>query len=185
MSVDWTVEATAAAALRARGVESDLADASLHAHAKAAIQEIAARGLGPETGIVTHLDGWGQRYLTLSPPASAVTAVTEEGIALSAGDDGYRLLTGGTMLERLLDGYAYRWSGRIVVTHDAAAADDRYDRVVTDLVKLALQYSGLDARRDGDYSEEAVGARSGGQRSYQDERELLISELLPPDPVFA
>lgn len=185
MSVDWTDEPAADAALRARGVETDLVASALHPFALSAVEEIAARGLGPATGIVTHVDGWGQRYITLSPPASDITTVTEDDLAVAAGADGYRLLTGGVMLERLLDGYPYRWSGRVVVTYDALPVGDRYDRVVVDLVKLALQYSGLEARRDGDYSEEAIGARSGGQRDYQSERDALISELVPADQVFA
>lgn len=185
MSVDWTVEATAAGALRARGVESDLADADLHKFALGAVQEIAARGYGPQTGIVTHVDGWGQRYISLDPPAASVTTVTEEGTTLSADDDGYRLRSGGLLLERLSAGFSAYWSGRVVITYDALAADDRYDRVVVDLVKLALEYSGLAARRDGDYGEESVGARSGGTHNYQDEREAIIAELAPVGIGFA
>lgn len=178
--VDWTVEATAATALRARGVESDLTDAALHAYAKDAVAEIAARGYGPQSGLVRYVDGWGQRLVTLSPPAATISEVTEEGIEVTEDDaSGFRVISGGQFLERLQFGYASTWSGRVVVTYDAQAADDRYDRVVVDLVKLALQYSGLDSRRDGDYAEEAAGARGGGLNSYQMQREQLISELAP------
>lgn len=179
MSVDWTDEGAASAALRARGIESDLSDEALHAFAKDAVAAIAARGYGPQAGIVHYVDGWGQRYIPLSPPAATVTTVTEGGIAVTAGANGYRIRDGGATLERLASGYASAWSGPVVVTYDAAAADDRYDRVVVDLVKLALEFSGLDSRRDGDYAEEALGARGGGQQGYQVQRETLISELGP------
>ena len=191
MSIDWTaVAATVAAALRARGVESDLADVDLAAYASAAVEEIAKR-LGPVSDIELHTDGWGQRYISLDPPAATwavpvtlatslavddiidtaadhglvagqtvrfttltggaglvagttywvtstslgartfrvaassggvalgfttditagvavgggISQVTEEGIALDADDDGYRVRQGGAFLERLGSGY--------------------------------------------------------------------------------
>lgn len=176
--VDWTVEATAAAALRARGIESDLTDASLHAFAKAAVSEIAARGYGPQTGVLRYVTASGLGLITLSPPAASITSITEEGTTLVVDVD-YRIRPGGHFLERLASGYLSAWNGRVVVTYNAAPADDRYDRVVVDLVKLALEYSGLDSRRDGDYAEEAAGARGGGLNSYQTQRDQIISELAP------
>lgn len=179
MSVNWSGnDTTIAAALRALGVESDLGDAQLASKARAAIAEIAKHtGMG-SAAIESYADG-GKRYVVLDPPASSITTVTEnEGAAtLTAGDDGYRLHPGGRLLERLSGGSASRFSGTVHVTYAAAATDDRYDRVVTDLVKLSLEYTGLDMRRDGDYSETAAGANSGGQTSYQDQRVQIISEL--------
>lgn len=123
MSIDWTAsDATVGAALRARGVESDLADAALKAFATAAVEAIAARNVG-----ITY--------------------------------------------------YA-------ASTYDPEAPSARYDGVVIDLVKLVLEFSGLDSRRDGDYAEESAGARSGG-KSYQEMREEIISELIPPGITFA
>lgn len=183
MTVNWTTEATAAAALRANGVETDLTDAALFIYAKSAVQEITARGYGPHAALDFVAYGSGS-LLALPVAAAAVSAIIEEGTALTAATH-YRLRPGGLFLERIYNGYPSVWYGRTTGTITATVADDRYDRVVTDLVKLALQYSGLDARRDGDYSEEAIGARGGGQKSYQDERDILISELAPPDPVFS
>lgn len=176
MSVDWTDEATAAAALRARGVESDLEDPALHAYALAAVGEIAARGYGPSTVDVL-VDGRGQRLIALNPPAASVSSVTADGMELAEDDDGYRLRPGGHYLERLAEGSASAWWGTVAIEYASAAADERYDRVVTDLVKLGLQFSGLDSRRDGDYAEEALGARGGGLNSYQQQRDLIIAEL--------
>lgn len=176
MSVNWTVEATAATALRDRGVETDLGNAALHAYAKAAIAEIAARGYGPRS--VELVAYGGSSLISLDPPAASIATVEEEGIALTADTD-YRLRPGGLFLERLYAGRPSVWWGRVTGTITAAAADDRYDRVVVDLVKLALEYSGLDSRRDGDYGEEAAGARTGGQKGYQQQRDDLISELAP------
>ena len=177
MSVDWSGnDATIAAALRALGVETDLADAQLAAKARAAVGEITKHtGIGAAE-IESYADG-GNRFVALDPPAASITSVTENGTTVTAGDDGYRLRPGGVLLERLSGGSATRWRGSVHVTYAGPATDDQYDRVVTDLVKLALEYSGLDMRRDGDYSETAAGANSGGQTSYQDQRQQIISEL--------
>lgn len=182
MSIDWTgTTATVAAAIRAAGVETDLADADLVAKASAARQEIAARGYGPGTDVVYRTAGWGQTLLELPQPAAAVTEVLIDGDEILADGDGYRIRPGGRYLERLSGGYVIGWAAtEVAITFDAAATDERYDRVVIDLVKLALEYSGLDSRRDGDYGEESMGARGGGgQRNYASEREALIAELGP------
>jgi len=186
MAIDWTAaDATVAAALRARGVETDLLDADLASYGRAAVDEIAARGLGPRTDVLLNAVGTRQLLIELDPPASTILEVLEDDVELDEDDDGYRLRPGGAFLERLSTGYRVGWSGLISVTYDAAPASDRYDRVVVDLVKLALQFSGLDSRRDGDYAEESMGARSGGQEGYQDQRNALISELMPVGIGFA
>lgn len=176
MSVDWSgTDAEIAAALRAMGVESDLADGQLASKAKAAIAEITARtGIGATVEL--YVDG-GTRFIPLDPPADSITSVTEDGTAVTSGDDGYRLRPRGLLLERLSGGAPSKFSGTVHVTYEPAATDDRYDRVVADLVRLSLEYSGLDMRRDGDYSETSAGANSGGQTSYQDQRDQLIGEL--------
>lgn len=186
MSIDWTAaDATVAAAVRNRGVETDLSDAYLAAYARAAVGEIAARGLGPQTDVLLNVVGSGQTFVELDPPASVILDVIEDGITLDEDDDGYRLRPGGGFLERLSSGYRTGWGGLLQITYDAAPASDRYDRVVIDLVKLALEFSGLDSRRDGDYAEESMGARSGGQEGYQDQRNALIAELVPAGIGFA
>jgi hypothetical protein len=176
VSVDWTgSDATLAAALRAFGVESDLSDATLASKAKSAVGEIATRtGIGAGS-IESYADGIGQRFIPLDPPAATVDEVTEDGAELDAAVD-YRLRPGGILLERLSAGSPSCWRGDLHITYAGAATDDRYDRVVADLVKLSLEWSGLDARRDGDYSEESVGARAGGL-GYQEQRDELITEL--------
>lgn len=174
--VDWTDEEEAATFLRDQGVETDLSDAALHAKALAAVQSIAARGFGPQTDITAHLVGRYQTLIELAPPAATISSIEEEGVPLVA-DTHYRIRPGGRFIERLENGYTRVWSGRVVVIYDAQPANERYDSVVTDLVKLSIEYSGLDSRRDGDYAEEAAGARGGGLNSYQLQREQLISEL--------
>jgi hypothetical protein len=184
MSITWTATAaTLAAAMRARGVESDLPDADLKAYASAAIEEIAARGYGPLADVEWVAYGSGS-LISLNPPAAVIADVEEDGIELTEDVD-YRLRRGGLFLERLSLGFVVNWGDRITGTTKLATASDRYDRVVIDLVKLALEFSGLDSRRDGDYAEEAIGARGGGREGYQEKRDELISELAPPDPVFA
>lgn len=183
MAVDWTDESEAAAALLARGVETDLEDAALHAYAKDAVAEIAARGYGPQTAVPFTAYG-GTSLIPLYPAAASVASITEEGEALTLNTH-YRLRPGGLFLERIYEGHPSVWWGRVTGTLTAAAADDRYDRVVVDLVKLALQFSGLDSRRDGDYAEESAGSRTGGSKGYQQIREDLISELAPATIGFA
>ena len=81
MSVDWTAsDATVGAALRARGVESDLTDAVLKSHATAAVQEIAARGLGPRADVEWISFGGGS-LITLDPPAASIADIEEIGRA--------------------------------------------------------------------------------------------------------
>ena len=184
MSIDWTEDdATVAAAVRARGVETDLADADLVAYATSAREEIAAR-LGTGNAIVRRNDG-GQRYIFLNPPIGTLDTVFENDIELVEDTD-FRIGGGGAYIERIQDGYPRVFGSWVVTSYDSAVGGDRYDRVVIDLVKLALEYSGLDSRRDGDYAEESKGARGGGaQHNYQLEREILISELVTVGVGFA
>ena len=182
MAVDWTDEAVAATALReVYGIESDLSDAALHSRALAAVEEISMRI--PYGG--THVRyAAGGRYIRLHPPATSITSVSEAGAPLVLDTD-YRLLLGGRVLDRWVNGESNRWRDT-TVTYIGPVADERYDRVVADLVRLSLQYTGLDSVRDGDYAEEAMGARGGGKSGYQAERDNLISELVPSSAgVFA
>ena len=186
MSINWAEPDVniLGAIIRGRGIETDLSNADLVGYARAAIDEIAARGLGPQAAFDFVLYGNGGTLLTLPRQADSVSAITEEGSPLSAGTD-YRLRNGGLFLERIRDNYPYGWRGRITGTIAASTSNDRYDRVVIDLVKLALQYTGLDSQRDGDYAEEAAGARGGGLNSYQMQRDQIISELAPAGVGFA
>lgn len=179
MAVDWTDESAAATALRDRGVESDLSDAALHAFALAAVGEIADR-IGTRSGIayaVPYDESYGRAYIFLSPPASTVTSIEESGETLVADTD-YRVVYGGRAVERLAETYSSSWDYPITITYDAAAVTDtdRYDRVVVDLVKLAISYGGfVHSVSDGDHSESASLTSDG----YQRERDALISELAP------
>jgi hypothetical protein len=183
--IDWEgTDEEVAAAIRARGVETDLGDEELVAVATAARGDIAARGYGPLDALNFTLYGLGH-LLPLPHAAASVSAIVEEDIALTDGTH-YRLTPGGLYLERLYAGYPSVWNGRVTGTIAASATDDRYDRVVVDIVKLTLEYSGLARRRDGDYSEDAIGARDGGTAgSYAEERAALIEQLAPATVPFA
>ena len=184
MSIDWDgATATVAAAIRARGVETDLGDAELVSKA-AAERESIARRLGTTEDIVRRFDG-GYRYLFLDPPIGTLTSVTEDGTPLVL-DTGFRVGPGGAYIERLDAGVPTYFGRFVTVTYDATPNGDLYDRVVIDLLKLDLNYSGLDSVRDGDYAEESKGARGGGgQNNYQAERDLLIAELMSAGMAFA
>jgi hypothetical protein len=187
VSIDWDgTEAAVAAALRARGIETDRQDAELVAAATAARLEIAQR-IGPQEGVIAYPVGGVSQYIWVNPPIGSLTSVVENGVTLTVDED-FRVRGSGGYIERLsVDGYPIIWGLHPVITYDAAVAtDDRYDRVVVDLIKLQLEYSGLDSRRDGDYAEESKGARGGGgQQTYMIEREALISELVPTGIGFA
>lgn len=184
MAVDWTDEAEAVEALRGRGVETDITDLHLHSIAKAAVEDIAAAGYGPKAAENFVLFGSMSSLLSLPRPASAVSSVVEEGVTLTAGTH-YRLRPGGLYLERIVNNYPSVWYGRITGTIAAEPGDEQYDRVVRDLVLLTLQFNGLDSRRDGDYAEESLGARGGGQQGYETQRQNIIAALAPADGVFA
>lgn len=185
MSIDWNgAEATVAAAIRARGVESDLTDAALVGYANAARQEIGVR-VGATDAIVRRSDG-GVRYIFVHPPIGTLDTVTEAGTTLVEDTD-FRVGTDGTYIERLDGTYGHprRFGPSVEISYDFGIGDDRYDRVVIDLIKLALEYSGLDSRRDGDYAEEGAGARGGGLNGYQQQRDQIISELTTGGVIFA
>lgn len=176
MAIDWTAaDETVAAAVRARGIETDLSNAALAAVARAAVQEVDAR-VGNVAGISEWHAGGGD-YIFLSKPAASVTSVTIDGEASAMDVDEYELTFGGRALIRF-NAYGARslWSDATVVYSTTAVADtDRYDRVVVDLVKLAITYDGSDKSHSaGDYSESA----SLTPDAYQREREVLIGELL-------
>jgi hypothetical protein len=185
MSIDWAESDVDVLGpiIRARGVESDLGNAELVAYAAAAREEIAQR-LGTGDATVRRHDG-GQRYIFLNPPIGTLDTVTENDDELVEDTD-FRIGGGGAYIERLRDGFPAYFGPWVVTTYDSTVGGDRYDRVVIDLIKLALEYSGLDSRRDGDYAEESKGARGGGgQHNYQMERDLLISELVSVGVGFA
>lgn len=175
MAVDWDTQATAVAAIR-QHVETDLADAAVYRYVTDATAAIDAR-LGTREGITydARVTDEAQPYIFLTPPATALTTVTESGDVLVAGTD-YRLAFGGRAVERLRSGHQSSWAYPTSIEYDATVDVDRYDRIVIDLCKLGISYEGhAKSLQDGDHSQSASLTPDG----YQREREALIGELLP------
>lgn len=104
-------------------------------------------------------------YLFLDPPAVLVSSVTEDDTPLLDGEEyDFVLRFDGRALKRTNG----RWWGETTVVWEVEE-DPRRDRVVIDLVKLAVAYEGLASSGDGDYSET--------HPDYQVEREKILSEL--------
>ena len=156
-------------------VETDLADAAVDRLLADAYAFCAER---VPTGEQTIVLGAGVRYLVL--PAPVATAGDLEfserfgdQTTLLVQDTDWRWVS-GRIVERLsggslvLWGYAYG-DGDVLVTYTPKDDTARRDRVVIDLVKLAVQYAGLSSERAGDYS--------AGHLAYAAEREKLVRQL--------
>lgn len=152
-------------------LETDIASANLQQLINDA-EEAIISAYGEEGSQTDTIDGLG-RFLFLSRPAVAITNVTETiGITdtdLSSND--YRIRGGGWRLERLSTGTNPQdlWGDEIVVSYQPTDDTSRRKRVGIDLVRLALQHSGLGSVRDGDHSETA--------KDYERERQRILSTL--------
>ncbi len=113
----------------------------------------------------------------LSRPASSITQVVETvgdtETTLAAND--YKTLFGGRQLERDPDGTNGRttWGERVKVTYVPEDDTARRRRVQLDLVKLAIQYEGLDSVRVGNVSSQQISG------NYQQRRSEILSALAP------
>lgn len=111
--------------------------------------------------------------LLLSRKAVEVIAVVEEigGDETTLAADDYRLRNGGHEIERLGDGTNPRttWGETVTVSYVPADRAARRVRVMIDLVKLAVRYSGAKSESIGDFSSTSM--------DYEEERSRLLSRL--------
>lgn len=145
-------------------LEALIADADAYCTLKlpAAAQTVLIQGAG--------------RYLVLPQPVTdeddidlIVERLPGEDSELEAED--WRVAS-SRMVERLSGDTAVFWGGcDVQVTYTPKADADRRDRVVVDLVKLAIQYSALGSERAGDFAETEL--------DYASERERIVRQLLP------
>lgn len=158
--------------------ETDLDDPSIQILIDAEDAEVVSR-FGAHATQTDDLLG-GEVFLFLSRPASSIGAVTEyigdTGTALAAND--YQLRNGGWAVERLTTGTNGRatWGDRASVTF-TPAADARRKRVIIDLVKLAIQFSGLSSQR--------VGDEAHTLDDYHAQREAILQTLANKSRAFA
>lgn len=172
---DLTVSGTAAALggpINYRDfIETGLSDASLAVLVADATAEVTAR-FGTDATITVDLPGrWGT-MLKLQRPASAIISVAEYTdqnllIATLASTD-YRLRNNGRILERITGGLWSRvyWAYSVHVVYTPSVESDLRNRVIIDLVRLAVQYDTFD--------EATVGDVKTKQADYLRERERIL-----------
>lgn len=157
-------------------VETGITDDALARLLTDAVAEVENR-FGTDAAQTVRVGG-GYGSLRLQRPALTVTSVVErdanlvESYTLSATD--YVLLNGGRTLNRLEGGSWARtsWMPLIDITYTPKPEQALRDRVVIDLVRLAVQYNAL--------SSESIGGANGYQSSsvdYLRERERLMRAI--------
>lgn len=158
-------------------VETGIVDEALKVLLDDAVAQVENR-FGTDGAITLRLIGGGQ-FLRLQRPAVSVASIAESNeqrtplYTLGALGTDYDLLYGGRMLVRLSGGtvfYYQSWAPVVDVVYTPKPEQILRDRVVVDLVKLAVQYSGL--------AQEQIGGRTGYQSwsidDYHAERERLL-----------
>lgn len=113
----------------------------------------------------------GRRHIWTKQKISSVTSV-KEGVTLADADlttlvedTDYRVINDGWGIERIDTDFLKR----VVIVYAPESDSDRRDRVTIDLVKLAIQFNGLDSERVGDWQ--------GSHMDYQKTREEILSTL--------
>jgi len=158
-------------------VETDLGPAALQRLLDDADAEIV-RLYGPHGGPGDEVMEFvrpapGSKYITVSRPVSAVTEIVErvgDTETVLATDD-YRVIDNGYTIDRLPSGTHARsdWAPVVILTYESAADVPRRKRVLIDLVRLAIQYTGLQSQGIGDYRATAL--------EYEDERSKILERL--------
>lgn len=151
-------------------VETGLADAAVQTLMDAAEEAIDARH-GALASQVDDLPG-GLKSVWTTRPIGTITSVIE-----SVGTDDTTLVAADykkrhdTQLDRLDTGSnsRQRWGDRVKVTYAPRSDEEQRNIVFIGLIKLAVEYTGLDNSKDGDFSSKGL--------NYADERERLLSTL--------
>lgn len=154
-------------------VETDLDDAAL-ARLMASEEEAIVEHAGSATSETQYMDALGHREIRLRRDAASITEAAtrihpdEDETVLSAND--YRLEPPRTLV-RLGDGDNgdSGWRGRVRVVYVPAVDADLRDRVLIDLVKLSVEYRGLESERAGDVSQQFG--------DYTERRRQVLSQL--------
>lgn len=157
-------------------VESGLDNAALEVYIDAADEDIINHA-GPHgtdvvysrTASIRHTN---RLVVHLPRPAVSITSITIDNAPVT--DDSYTLTSGGRTIEFHQGAYWY-WSGvvnpstylyppiDVVVTYTAVSDTGRRKRALVDLVKLGLQFDGLQSERVGSYSR--MSSRYGTERN--------------------
>lgn len=154
-------------------VETDLVDSALTRIINAEDKVIDKR-LGELTSISETYLASGLEFLFTKRPIGSITSITERrvetGDAVVLNADDYRQL-GSRRLRRLTTGTnsATFWGEEVVIAYDPVDRQEIRDRVLIDLVKLTVEFRGLDKETVGDWSSE--------QQKYQDRRNEVMTDL--------
>ncbi len=160
-------------------IESDLGETALQRLIDDADQAVVDK-FGPHgdalNTVTDDIETDEQLYLFPKRQASSIVGVTEYTSptltrTLVASD--FRLVHGGKALKRLTTGVTPStvWGWRAEVEYFVSTEQNvRRRRVVIDLVRLEMQYTGIVTERAGDYSVTNV-------HDYQQERERLMNDL--------
>ena len=158
-------------------IETDLTDIELQRMIDSAEEDIVQK-YGPHTSQTDELEECRlSNVLFLSRPASEILTVTEEihnngnisQTVLSADD--YDLVQSGWRIRRLSSGTNPRstWGDVVIVQYTPVDETSKREGVLIALVKLDIQFNGLDSESVGDYSSE--------QKQYQSNRNKILSSL--------
>ena len=139
-------------------IETDINNAALEALIDAADQEIVeSLGEHSSTGTVSEQHIGGDKALFLNRPYESITSVTERrGTTTTVlADDDYRSWYGNRLLERLAleaTNPQANWAEITTVVYTPVDDDASRIRATIDLVKLAVQFTGVKSERIGDYA---------------------------------
>jgi hypothetical protein len=151
-------------------VETGLADEALIRLIADATEEVENR-FGTDAEKTVILDGYGCHLLRLLRPALTITSIVEqrnaysEALPLTVVED-YELRPGGKLIERLPGWGWYTWGRRVTVVYGPIPEISLRDRMVIDLVKLAVQYNALKTESIGDYASSSL--------EYTEARECIL-----------
>lgn len=154
-------------------IETDLSDEAL-ALLIDAEREAINKHAGSSDSQTDRMHAFGARELMLTRDAAAVESVklrySADDDELELADNDYRLEPPRTLV-RLSGGPNgdFRWIGKIEINYFPVADYALRERVLVDLVKLAIEFKGLD--------EETVGSTERTFADYEASRRAVLSQL--------
>lgn len=159
-------------------IETDLSDAALQLYIDAEQEQVDQRlGSGQDS-----LRAFGTKTVILRSPATSITEVTtraypdQDPVTLSAND--YRLFADRQLIRNSDgDNPASCWHGEIVITYEQLTDESLTQRVIVDLVKLAIEFKGVKGEKVGDTSTTFA--------DYQVQRESILRQLAGNSAILA
>lgn len=157
-------------------VSTDLTDAELQLMIDAVTAEIARR-YGAIAAITERMPG-SRVYISLARPIDTGETVTvaevdpqhtgDSGSETTLAADDYRVLHGGRILERLLDGTNGRreWAPEVKVSYTPIDDSDKRDGITLEIVELQIRNPRVGSERYGDSSSNYLDVTRERERLY-------------------